>query len=255
MSIGLGNSSNIQMPGVVFTDSGSSDPNFGAGDASLKKWMVKDSLDVPSATSYVAMKKTITDNHITIQPSPCPDVNNCALPTTSSTPGGVVYTIGQASDTVKITSGTTFAHDNSANDKFTFLIPGNLDIGANISALPGSVVTFIVGGDITVEPTVGTGKGNYTVSTSNIDGYYAAGGSFTVKGNSDCVSANPDQRLNISGAIVTNTNRAGGNFVVQRDMCGGDVCPTFSIQARPDFVLNTPSYLLSPNINWDEVAP
>jgi hypothetical protein len=59
----------------------------------------------------------------------------------------------------------------------------------------------------------------------------------------------------MAGAVVVNAGGSGGSFTIQRDMCDHDKCPTFSIAARPDFILNAPSYLLSPTIIWQEIAP
>jgi len=53
-----------------------------------------------------------------------------------------VYTIGQATDTVKITSNTTFPNSNPNIDKFTFFIPGKLEIGASITVQIGAVANL-----------------------------------------------------------------------------------------------------------------
>ena len=62
--------------------------------------------------------------------------------------------------------------------------------------------------------------------------------------------------LVVAGAVIVNANGAGGNFINQRDLCGGNPqYPAFTIQARPDLILNAPSFLMKQNTVFREDAP
>jgi hypothetical protein len=240
----------IQEPGIIFTGNGANDFGQGYPSANLNNhWLVSQAINLLS-TSYTAVMQNVQDSGITPAAWSC-NLSACVLPTA---PG--VYTIGQATDTVKITSNTTFPNSNPNIDKFTFFIPGKLEIGASITVQIGAVATFIVKGDINVDGNVGEAVN--TSSTSDIDGYYSTDGSFFINGTNDCTGgpSSADKRLNVSGAIVVNAAGASvGTLQVKRDMCAGDVCPTFSITTRPDFVLYAPTYLETGAALWKEIAP
>ena len=240
----------IQEPGIIFTGNGANDFGQGYPSANLNNhWLVSQAINLLS-TSYTAVMQNVQDSGITPAAWSC-NLSACVLPTA---PG--VYTIGQATDTVKITSNTTFPNSNPNIDKFTFFIPGKLEIGASITVQIGAVATFIVKGDINVDGNVGEAVN--TSSTSDIDGYYSTDGSFFINGTNDCTGgpSSANKRLNVSGAIVVNAAGASvGTLQVKRDMCAGDVCPTFSITTRPDFVLYAPTYLETGAALWKEIAP
>ena len=247
----ISNTSTIQMPGIMFTGNGTAD--FNQGSASLKQWVVGKgntyTITLPQTTAYGTIEPYIKD---TLKLS-ITTVGSCATPCALNTTTPGVYEIGSTSDNITVAE-TTFTTDHLGD--FTFLIPGSLDITGNIKVPVGVVATFIVQGDIHVDKSVGE---DYKSSASNIDGYFSTDKSFYIDGNgtNNCSSGGADKRLNMSGAIVTNANapHGSGSFQLQRDMCGGDVCPTFSIQARPDFVINAPPYLQATNRIWQEVAP
>jgi hypothetical protein len=122
-------------------------------------------------------------------------------------------------------------------------------------------VLFSASDDINVSPTVGDTS---HITASNLEGYYSTDKSFTAKGKdstgggANCsTSNNEDLRLNVAGSIVVNavTSNNGG-FYYQRDMCANDKkCPVFTITERPDFILNSPTFLMFPRRLWQEVAP
>jgi hypothetical protein len=131
------------------------------------------------------------------------------------------------------------------------LVSKILYINSKIIVPQSSTILFAAAGDIHVGKNVGE---NYQTPDPDLEGFYSAGGSFIVDGNTadgkSCPGA-PDKRLNMQGSIITN----GGSFTINRDMCAGDVCPTFSIQSRPDFVITAPAGYLHTNIIQQELAP
>jgi hypothetical protein len=247
----------IQMPGIMLTGNRSAD--FGAGDASLNNWVVgkgniyPNSITLPSATSYAAVKKSVQDNGFTITDLPCASGNYATGCVLSNNLSSGVYSVN---GDLKLTgAGNTYTFPSTGD--FTFLITGKLDIETEIHVPIGSTATFIAQGDITVGKDIGAAA--YNSSAATLEGYYSTDGSFIIYGSdptkaSSCPTA--DKRLNIAGAVVTDANNdSNGSFQVKRDMCENDICPTFSIQARPDFVLNAPLYLQTTTRIWKEIAP
>ena len=243
-----------QMPGIIFTGNGTAD--FGAGDASSGNlnWVVgknpyTNKVTLPQATSYAVITKSVQDAGVQIKDLSIKcTVNSCTLPV--GLPSGV-YSVNGDLKLIGVGTNNGQANTFPSNGNFTFLISGNLDIETEIHVPIGSTALFSAQKDITVGTSIGSN--NYEDATPNIEGYYSTDQSFIVQGTNSCPTIDP--RLNVAGAIVVNASGNGGNFQLQRDMCAHDVCPTFSIQARPDFVLNYPAYLVSPTRIWQEIAP
>ena len=139
---------------------------------------------------------------------------------------------------------------------YVILVDGKLTIKARIIVQKGSTVTFIVSGDIIIDPSVGnTNIEGFTSTTPHIEGFYSADGSFIIQGTNNC-SVGADKRLNIAGSVVVNAGLTWGAFQNQRDLCAGNAtCPAFSIQERPDFILNAPDIIKYQNTIYQEVAP
>jgi len=246
----------ILMPGIMFTGNGLAD--FGQGNASVNNWVVGkgpylNTVKLSQETSYASVKQSMSDNGITpidLTQGTCSTPNNCVLPD-NLTPG--VYIVNN-SDLTLNGNNNTYTFPSGA---YTFLINGTLNINTKILVPGGSVVLFTTSGDIKVNGSIG--EADSTSLTPDIEGYYSADGNFIVQNSLNNLSTSncptKDLRLNAQGAIVVNANGAGGSFQVKRDMCENDICPTFSIQVRPDFVLNAPSYLMHVTRIWQEIAP
>jgi hypothetical protein len=192
---------------------------------------------------------------------------NCQLPadTTTIPPGAStgftsgVYTVDNNNLTLT-SSGISYTFPSGGS--YVILVNGDLNINTNIHVPNGSFVLFSASGDINVAATVGD---TYNIATSNLEGYYSTDKSFNILGKNisgngaNCATTNnEDLRLNVAGSIIINASTInGGSFnYSQRDMCAYDKqCPVFTISERPDFILNSPTFLMFPRRVWQEVAP
>jgi hypothetical protein len=169
--------------------------------------------------------------------SGCNDLSNCTLPDTLEK--GIYIANGN----LKLGGGFPSTYAFPSNNGYVILVNGDLTIATDIHIPHTSTVIFAASGDIHVDKSIGTTIP--TDDTANIEGYYSTDKSFILDsyGPNNC-PATPDKRLNVEGAIIANaiydTSGSKGTVQVKRDMCGGDVCPTLSVKARPDFVLNAP---------------
>lgn len=241
-------------PGIVF--SGDSTFTFGQGQASSSNWQVGGTV-YPEVfqgttgqlqTSYQHLLDTtnsadVTPTNLTSFPT-CSNLANCTLPATL--PNGVY----QANGNVTINNYTV-----GANRDYIFLINGNLTLNGNITIPSTSTVLFSASRDILVSSNVGSASNSYPLPAAQLQGFYSAGEDFIAQGINDCLLG-ADKMLIVAGAIIVNANGTGGNFVNQRDLCGGNPqYPVFSIQARPDFILNAPAFLMKQNTVFREDAP
>ena len=249
-------------PGMIFSGNGT--PDFGQGSASVNNWAVG-GISYPETfnpirqggiikTSYAYMQSVAKQAGITPVDLAGTDVNgqpycsggiaNCVLSPTL--PHGIYVANGNLTLTG---SSYTFL----SNQNYIILVNGDLNIQTAVHVPVGSTLMFSVSGSIYVGPTVGVS--DYTLSTSNIEGVFSADKNFVVQGAATCPSS-PDLKLNVAGAIIVNAALGGGSFQNQRDLCGGNAyCPVFTVAARPDFILNAPSFVKKSNNIYQEVAP
>jgi hypothetical protein len=255
-------------PGIIYT--GNSATDFGAGHASTNNWWVG-GLGQYAEPIQISPTGAITTSYASISnliaasgkaPTPltsvagCGNLSNCNLP--SDLPAGA-YTADVGVDgTFKLTAqaGTFDKGDyvilvNGSGNSAKTLIDSDISVPAGNTLLVSSNI------DIHVDKSVGWDDSTNT--TSNIEGYYSTDGSFIVDGNTldgKSCPGSPDKRLNMQGAIVTNAVVTGsGTLQIHRDMCAGDLCPTLSIQARPDYILNTPALYTRPTLIQQQVSP
>jgi len=176
-------------------------------------------------------------------------LNNCNL-STSITQG--IYT---AEGDVDINStANPFTFIAGANHKYyIFLIEGNLTIKNNIKVEKGTTAIFIVGGKLRTQGDITIDK-NVTL----IEGIYSADKNFMIESK----APSPDDILNINGSIIANAKKrlelpGIGIFSGKRDLGKVRNGTTAGIQInyRPDFALNSPLLLRSPNSKRIEVAP
>ncbi len=236
--------------GIIFT--GDTSASFGGGNAGqTTNWVVGGStaeLFAPTKgnvirTSYNYVNAQIkqaglTATSLTTTQCGAGGTASCVLSTTTL-PNGLYIANGNLT-----LSGASYTFP--ANKNYVILVNGNLTINSQIHVPNGSTVTFIVSGDIIVDPTVGE-----TITTSaspDIEGFYSTDKNF--------ITGSGSRRLNIAGSVVVNAGLTGGTFQLQRDLAAGNAnCPAFSIQERPDFILNAPDIIRYQNTIYQEVAP
>ena len=250
-------------PGIIF--SGENNAVFGQGNASQTPygWVVGGSsypeLFTPSRGNVIRTSYKYMSGKIKQAGLPPTDITgSCGTDGKNPCVLGAGFNNG-----LYIADGDLIFSGQGTPKSYTFpegnyviLVDGKLTIKARIIVQKGSTVTFIVSGDIIIDPSVGnTNIEGFTSTTPHIEGFYSADGSFIIQGTNNC-SVGADKRLNIAGSVVVNAGLTGGTFQNQRDLCAGNAtCPAFSIQERPDFILNAPDIIKYQNTIYQEVAP
>lgn len=249
-------------PGIIFT--GNSSAIFGQGSASSTNWIVGGSiypeLFTPTKgniirTSYNYIKAQIKQGGLTAAPITTWNAN-CIIPSGCSLTG-IAHGLYSSNPPNVYINASILNCTNGANPgNCVFLINGNLNILGNITVNPGATATFIVSGNIYVNQAVGNNPTtDITTTTPQIEGFYSTDNSFIIQGIDNC-SVGADKRLNIAGSVVVNAGLTVGTFQNNRDLCIGNVsCPVFSIQERPDFILNAPELIKYQNTIYREEAP
>ena len=255
-------------PGVIFTGEGSA--NFGQGSASVDKWLVGGTNGYISQgglvkTSYAYLQSIAKQAGI----APCAtgSTSNCIIDLTSnvnycgigglascnlsaSLPHGIYIANGNLT---LVGNGSPASYSFPNNQGYIILVNGNLNIQTEIHVPIGSTALFSASGNIIVDKTVG--ETDYKSTSPNIEGVYSADQYFIVNGTNDC-TIGADLRFNAAGNIITNAALNGGTFRNYRDLCENNIyCPVFTVQSRPDFILNAPNFIKRNNYTWQEVAP
>lgn len=163
-----------------------------------------------------------------------------------------------------------------SGEKYVVFIPGNLTIQGPtsnhnlstqrelIKVTNGGYLAFIVGGNITFDSAIGYDDtdGDYAdvglsaTNAPNIEGVYIASGNLIISSKD---SGNPepeDYKFVGAGTFV-----GWSGVQVQRKFDSSDLLrrqlnnlsPTELFIHRPDFVTNTPDFLMRPNLTWQEV--
>lgn len=250
----------IASPGIIYTGTNST-IDFGAGQASPFQngtsspwnWVVGQYPVSPAAAQTIKTPIRITyanrvaalggdTSKLTVLPNPA-SYGNYDLSAAGLTHGSY-WVNGDL--TINNPSLYTFTGGN-----FEILVSGNLHIRTKIHVDPGSTVLFAAAKNIYVSGNVG--EADHTSTTSDLEGFYSAPNFIVSNSVSDTdTSLNrcpaSDSRLNMQGAVI-------GNFEIYRDLCAGDICPTFSIQARPDFTISAPASYLHSSIIQQELSP
>lgn len=243
-------------PGVIIT--GNSNPDFGTGTASRLNWKVGGSTypeDYNNSgllkSSYSVLRNTIIASGTTIQElddSACADYNNC---NPSSAATGPYH----ADRTLTLRGPINIA----GGKKIVILASGNVIINGDINVDPGSYFLVSANGNITVNSSVGLPAGSPACNAdpliAQVEGIYVSGSNFQILKNSSCPGT-PDRMLVMGGTVVVNAGNTGGRLINNRDLCAANNnFPSFRVNERPDFILNSPSFLQSPSTIWQEVAP
>lgn len=256
-------SSTSTTPGLIFTGNGSA--YFGQGSASLNNWLVGGT-NYPESfgpvnqgglvkTSYayllsIVKQADITPIDLNSDASLCSfgGLTNCKL--SSTLPHGIYVANG---DLTLTGNGTPASYTFPGNQNYIILVKGNLTIQTRLHVPIGSTALFSASGNIIVDKSVG--EQNYQSSASDIEGIFSADQNFNINGQNDC-TIGPDIKLNVAGSIITNAALNGGTFINQRDLCENNIyCPVFTVQSRPDFILNAPNFIKKANYTWQEIAP
>ena len=243
------------IPGIIFT--GDRNAIFGQGSASFKNWVVGGTsypeVFTPAKgnvirTSYNYINAQIKQAGLTPVDITawCGITNNCVLG--AGFPHGLYIANGDLTFSGPGTPKSYTFPTPPTGGNYVILVNGNLTINTQIHVPTTSTVTFIVSGDIIVASTVGNTTGDFTTTTPQIEGFYSTDGSF--------ITGTGSLRLNIAGSIIVNAGLTGGTFQLQRDLVAGNAnCPAFSIQERPDFILNAPDLIKYQNTIYQELAP
>ena len=138
------------------------------------------------------------------------------------------------------------------------LVNGKVTIRNNISVPTGSLLIIAAKGDITIDRTIGTT--NPSATTPNINGILTAERSIVLDGTK-CAGGSPDRRLNVSGALISNSLKpfqvgAGGALVNRRSLCLEDQnYPSLHVSSRYDFVTQLTDFYKTAYTRWREGAP
>lgn len=204
-------------------------------------------------TSYQAMITTMRQSGITAidLSTVCADLTNCVLP--HDLPNGI-YT-ASSSLTISGINSSSPANTLDNDKRIIILVDGNLTINSEVHVPISSSFTFSASNNIIIGANIGVAA-NSTSYAPQIEGFYSADASFIIEGNNNC-TIGPDKRLNIAGSVIARANQnISGSITNNRDLCIYNLdCPTYTITARPDFLLNAPEFIKHPNYIWKEVAP
>jgi len=247
-------------PGVGF--SGDLPPKLNLGSISSLGWLVG-GVQYPSLFKPVRSKVIRTaygylmfavgrGNVRTVNLSSVCDPANCTLP--FSLASGIYTYTGNVN-----LNAFTFP----ANRDYIFLIDGDLRIRGQIRVPTTSTATFSVSEDILIDGSVGSSPPSCpppAINSSDLEGFYSADRNFIVESSTqtNCSAGIIDKQLNVQGAIVVDAGQKtpGGTFINNRTFCTQNIdYPSFTLRARPDFILNAPEFIKRENFIWQEVAP
>jgi hypothetical protein len=144
----------------------------------------------------------------------------------------------------------------SATESYVIFVDGNLtienpsDFATLIEVEEGGFLAFIVRGNITFAANVG--HANLANQAPNVEGIYIADNQIIVRTNDD--PAVGDRRFIGAGSFI-----GWSGVDLQRDFADLSSGATFNLTIptetfiyRPDMVLNTPKFMLSPRSIWQE---
>lgn len=233
-------------PGVIFSGNGTTD--FGQGQSSSSNQVVggisypevyqsPSSNGIFSSYTYLLQKSQSGGLTTTNLASVC-TLLNCTLP--ANLPKGIYVGNGDVN-----LNTYTFP----LNQKYVFLINGNLTINGNIITPNSSTSVFSAAGNIIIPPGVGS---PVNVSSANLAGIFSTDKALILQSNNNCT----DLRLNVEGTLIVNAGRTGSKLQNNRDLCGSDgTYPTMSITQRLDYVLNLPEFMRVQSVTSQEVTP
>lgn len=126
-----------------------------------------------------------------------------------------------------------------SGEKYVVFVNGDLRVAANTTVDNGGFLSFVVSGDIIVDPSVTT-----------LQGIYLSTGNFETE-SVDQTDVIADVQLNVSGSVIT-----WGTFSLGRSLIGSNITtPAEKFTYRPDLLANMPDKMKTFAYNWQEVAP
>lgn len=228
-------------PGIIF--SGTSDPKFGSGQASVKNWVVGDGAYPEVFGSTKPQKLSYDSAYAASQKA---GTMREAFTFGSSTSPGI-YHFADAlviTDKIHIVSG----------EQYVLLVEDGVDIENEITVDPGGFLLIVSKTSISISGTIGTTP-SCSSATTQLDGIFVADDSITFESAKTCTDGG-DIMVQASGTFVTNAGRTGGEFVQKRVLCGSNTgFPPVRVLPRLDMLLNFPNFLKSTSRIWQEVAP
>jgi hypothetical protein len=152
--------------------------------------------------------------------------------------------------------GTSLTVDSDWNltpaDKIVVFVEGNLNITKEIKVAKGGFLGFIVKGDITVDPSVGTSTLTQK-TTGQVQGMYVCDGTIHIASTGP---TGTDKKF-----IGEGTFAGGSGISIKRDFRNGstgvenNLYPVSLFLYRPDFALNAPDRMRTPFTVWRETTP
>lgn len=255
-SYASGTNASFSSPGIIFSGDSSSD--FGQGSASNNRWVVG-GISYPEVFSNSTGLKTSTQNLIASAQKAGIDIQSldsfapCKNPATSCNlqglPKGFYHTTGD----LRIDSSANFPNNN-----YVIVADGTITItkGIKITVNSGATALFAAGKDINIDSSIHAASNTCPVPAGELQGIFSADRNISILGNNgNCISG-VDTMLNIDGSLIVNAGNLSGKFQNQRDLCGGNPSfPSLTINARPDFILNTPGFLTQQQTISHEETP
>lgn len=226
--------------------------NFTPGLASTYDWKVSNTYTPPKAGALATSYTTINANvkKAGINPAELIGQQGC-LSADACAPQNLI------SGVYRVIGDLTLTNWDVPNERYyVLLVDGNVTLGGNIQVGNTDASLLVVTSkNITVSENVGA-SAPYSCpayNTTTIDGFFSTDQNFTVESTGNCAS---ERMLTMGGGIVTNAAYRGGEFVNERDLCGGNTqYPSFSLRARPDMLLALPEVAKTANQSYQEVAP
>lgn len=146
----------------------------------------------------------------------------------------------------------------AGSESYVIFVNGNLNItnDAHITMPVGTFLSFIVSGDINIDPSVG--QTDPTSITPVLQGVFIANGNIIVQ------TLGSDADTDEKKFVGAGTFAACGSIQLLRDYRNSlnqttgvynNKYPASLIQYRPDVITSTPDKMKRPILNWREVAP
>lgn len=127
----------------------------------------------------------------------------------------------------------------ASGEKYVVFVNGDLRVSANTTVDDGGFLSFVVSGDIVVDPAV-----------TSMQGMYIATGNFETE-SVDATGSIADVQLSVEGNVIS-----WGTFSLGRSLVGGNInTPAEKFTYRPDLLTNMPDKMKTFAMNWQEVAP
>lgn len=140
-------------------------------------------------------------------------------------------------------AGQPWAVANGTNR--VIFVTGDLTINSPITVSGKSFIAFVVGGNITISPSVGSTPAD---TTADLESVFVTRGSFST-GTSTTVNA---EKLIVNGSVIANSINLQRNL---DSVNANSTNPAEEFRYNPMFLFALPNEFMDMRINWQEVAP